>query len=240
MFENRKSVSSWLKLKMDAYVYQQGRSIGKCFASIRKNELWESKPDGNSQSLRSVKSRTGLLLPVQAGLVRSGRGQIYIPHPTVRKQVPVHGKFVLGIYRPVCNWGGKYHEQPCKPARWREQSLWVQLQFLLLPLADAGTVILSQCRKEDSLHIWTELSVMEVCHPKSKRKGRNPTGCKCGRNRFGVLASLFRFFFWTVILSRGEHKATGTKTTFHLLFVESLKPGFQCKPTTAYHSCKQF
>ena len=72
MFENRKSVSSWLKLKMDAYVYQQGRSIGKCFASIRKNELWESKPDGNSQSLRSVKSRTGLLLPVQAGLVRDG------------------------------------------------------------------------------------------------------------------------------------------------------------------------
>ena len=70
-----------------------------------------------ASQMEIVKSRTGLLLPVQAGLVRGGRGQIYIPHPTVRKQVPVHGKFVLGIYRPVCNWGGKYHEQPCKPAR---------------------------------------------------------------------------------------------------------------------------
>lgn len=43
-------------------------------------------------------------------------GQIRIQHPAVGKQVQIHGRFVFGVYRPICRGCGKYHEPPCAHA----------------------------------------------------------------------------------------------------------------------------
>ncbi len=101
----------------EGYVYQQGRSIGKGITGIRQDELRKSHPDGNSQGMRVVKGRTDLLFPVQAGSFRGGGGQVCIPYPTVGEQVPVHGRFVSGVYRPICERGGENHEPSRAHAR---------------------------------------------------------------------------------------------------------------------------
>lgn len=86
MFEKRNPYQFVTDTKMDAYLYKQGRCIGKALTGIHQNELFESNPDGNTQSLRPVKSRIGVLFPVQAEFVRGYCGQICISSPAVGKK----------------------------------------------------------------------------------------------------------------------------------------------------------
>ena len=72
--------------KVNAYLYKQGRSIGKNLTGIHQNELWESNLGGNTQSLRPVKSRIGVLFPVQAEFVCGYCAQICISSPAVGKK----------------------------------------------------------------------------------------------------------------------------------------------------------
>lgn len=80
---------------MDAYLYKQGRCIGKALTGIHQNELFESNPDGNTHSLRPVKSQIGVLFPVQAEFVRGYCGQICISSP---QQLEKKFQFTAGSF----------------------------------------------------------------------------------------------------------------------------------------------
>lgn len=101
MFEKRNPYQFVTDTKMDAYLYKQGRCVGKALTGIHQNELFESNPDGNTQSLRPVKSQIGVLFPVQAEFVRGYCGQICISSPQQLKKNPIYSRFVPGVYRPV-------------------------------------------------------------------------------------------------------------------------------------------
>ena len=68
----------------------------------KMNYLKATQIDGNTQSLRPVKSRIGVLFSVQAEFVRGYCGQICISSPPSSwKKVPIYSRFVPVVYRPV-------------------------------------------------------------------------------------------------------------------------------------------
>ena len=133
-----------------------------------------------AENLRTVESGTDLLFPVQAGLVHGCGGQVRVRYPTLEKQVQLHGRLIVRIYRPVCSRSGEHDAAARAPAGRREQSQRVQLQLLLLPPADAGKAVLSQRGEKDSRHIRAELTALEIRHREGEGKRGNRAGCGCG------------------------------------------------------------
>ena len=103
MFEKRKSVSVRNWHKMDAYLYKQGRSIGKALTGIHQNELFESNPDRWKYPQPAACQKPDWCIIFRSSRICSWllwTNMYFIP-PSSWKKVPIYSRFVPGVYRPV-------------------------------------------------------------------------------------------------------------------------------------------
>ena len=193
-----------------------GRSIGKCLAGVRQDELREGKSGDYRQSLRAVQAGADLLLPLQARPVRGGGGQVHLRHARPRQQVQLPRRHVAGVHRPPRGERGKDHAAHRGLARRREQSTGMQLQLLLLPPADASAAVLPRCRGEVSRPVRDRPEAVARHHRAGKVGGRNPRGGGHGGNRRHVPRGILRLVFRAGFPLRAGHGGTLPQAPFHL------------------------